>query len=431
MQIMIIAGGSRGDVQPYVALGEGLQAAGHRVRLLASMNFRELITAHGLEFAAMNDLTEAMTQERVRELAEQGNLLKMVAATGRGAQQLAHQAAVAGLAAAAGSDLLIGGLGGLSVGVALAEKLGVPFIQAYLMPFSPTREFPSVLTPLPQSRLMGWANGLSHRLARQMMWQMLRSADNRARAEVLNLPSAPFWGPFGALRGQGLPVLYGYSPLVIPPPSDWDATIHVTGYWFLAPPAGWTPPAALVDFLAAGPPPVYIGFGSMPSRDPQETARLALDALARTGQRGILASGWDGLQADDLPPTVHMVGSLPHAWLFPQMAAVVHHGGAGTTGAGLAAGVPSIVTPFFGDQPFWGRRVHALGVGPAPIPRRRLTAEKLATAIEQAVSDGAMRQRAASLGERIRAERGVENAVAVITGQASSTDYADARVVTL
>jgi len=417
MQIMIIAGGSRGDVQPYVALGVGLQAAGHTVRILAPMNFRELITAHGLEFFAMNDLTEAMTQERVRELAEQGNLLKMLATTGRGAQQLAHQAAVAGLTAAAGADLLIGGLGGLSVGVALAEKLGAPFIQAYLMPFTPTRAFPSVLTPLPQSRLTGWANSLSHRLARQMMWQMLRQADNQARAQVLNLPPAPFWGPFDALRAQGLPVLYGYSPRVVPPPDDWGAAIHVTGYWFLPPPTGWTPPPALVDFLAAGPPPVYIGFGSMPSRDPRATARLVLDALARTGQRGILASGWGGLETDDLPRTVHRVGALPHAWLFPQMAAVVHHGGAGTTGAGLAAGVPSILTPFFGDQPFWGRRVHTLGVGPAPIPRRRLTAEKLATAIQQAVSDEAMRRRAASLGERIRADRGIEHAVAVITAR--------------
>ena len=420
MRIMIIAGGSRGDVQPYVALGVGLQTAGHTVRVLASMNFRALITAHGLEFFAMNDLTEAMTQERVRELAEQGNLLKMLATTGRGAQQLAHQAAVAGLAAASGSDLLIGGLGGLSVGVALAEKLGVPFIQAYLMPFSPTREFPSVLTPVPQSRLTAWANASLHRMARQMMWQTLRSADNKARAQVLQLPPAPFWGPFAALHAQAQPILYGYSPQVVPRPQDWDATIHVTGYWFLPPPAGWEPPTDLVDFLQAGPPPVYIGFGSMPSRNPQETADLVLHALAQTGQRGILSTGWGGLKAEELPTTVHMVGSLPHEWLFPQMAAVVHHGGAGTTAAGLAAGVPSIVTPFFGDQPYWGRRVHALGVGPAPIPRRRLTVDNLAAAIHQAVTDRAMRQRAATLGERIRAERGIETAVAVIeqTGSA-------------
>ncbi len=414
MNIMIIAGGSRGDVQPYVALGVGLQTAGHTVRVLASLNFRALITAHGLEFFAMNDLTEAMTQERVRELAEQGNLLKMLATTGRGAQQLAHQAVVAGLTAASGSDLLIGGLGGLSVGVALAEKLGVPFIQAYLMPFSPTREFPSVLTPLPQSRLTAWANAPSHRMARQMMWQTLRSADNKERAQVLQLPPAPFWGPFAALHAQAQPILYGYSPQVVPRPQDWDATIHVTGYWFLPPPAGWEPSTDLVDFLQAGPPPVYIGFGSMPSRNPQETAGLVLHALAQTGQRGILSTGWGGLKAEEQPTTVHMVGSLPHEWLFPQMAAVVHHGGAGTTAAGLAAGVPSIVTPFFGDQPFWGRRVNALGVGPAPIPRRRLTVDNLAAAIHQAVTDRAMRQRATTLGERIRAERGIEAAVAVI-----------------
>lgn len=170
--------------------------------------------------------------------------------------------------------------------MALAEKLGVPFIQAYLMPFSPTREFPSVLTPVPQSRLTAWANASLHRMARQMMWQTLRSADNKARAQALQLPPAPFWGPFAALHAQAQPILYGYSPQVVPRPQDWDATIDVTGYWFLPPPAGWEPSTDLVDFLQAGPPPVYIGFGSMPSRNPQETADLVLHALAQTGQRG-------------------------------------------------------------------------------------------------------------------------------------------------
>ncbi len=167
-------------------------------------------------------------------------------------------------------------------------------------------------------------------------------------------------------------------------------------------------------FLDSGTPPVYIGFGSMGSRKPKETADLVLEALDRTGQRGILSSGWGGLSQENLPDTVHMVDLVPHSWLFPRVAAVVHHGGAGTTAAGLRAGVPSIVIPFFGDQLFWGQRVEKLGVGTAPIPRKQLTVEKLAAAIHRAVTDPLMRQQAAHLGARIQTEDGIANAVAVI-----------------
>lgn len=158
---------------------------------------------------------------------------------------------------------------------------------------------------------------------------------------------------------------------------------------------------------AAGPPPVYVGFGSMGSRNPEETADLILDALARAGQRGIIHAGWGGLRRVDLPDSVLMVDGVPFSWLFPRVAAVVHHGGAGTTSAGLRAGGPSVVVPFFGDQPFWGQRVADLGAGPAPIPRKKLTAERLAEAIRAAVTDEAMRQRAADLGAKIQAEDGI------------------------
>lgn len=419
MQIAIIAGGSRGDVQPYVALGRGLQEAGHTVRVLASEDYRSLVTAYDLEFFAMGGGVKTMAQSQIQDIVEQGNILKILAVTGKGAEQLAIQSAQHGLVACQGSDVILAGFAGLSNGLALAEKLDIPFLEAHLMPFTPTREFPSVLTPqLPQTLLTKWANGLSHRFTQQMMWQMLRAADNKARAQVLKLPPASLWGPFAALQQKSQPLIYGYSPHVIPPPADWPAHIHVTGYWFLEPPAGWEPASDLVRFLQAGPPPVYVGFGSMLSRRPEETADMVLQALARAGQRAVLSSGWGGLKKDQLPESVFMVGSVPHSWLFSKMAAVVHHGGAGTTGAGLRAGVPSVITPFFGDQPFWGRRVYELGVGPKPIPRQRLTAENLAEAIQCAVSDVTMRANASRLGERIRAEDGVARAVTVIEKKA-------------
>ena len=413
MQITIIAPGSRGDVQPYVALGKGLKTAGHTVRLLTTHDFQDLVTAHSLDFFDVGGDMETIARG-MQTLLEQGNMLKILGKMSQAAQGMAGQAVVTGMTACQGSDLIIAGLGGLFVGLALSEKLGIPLVQAYLYPFSPTRAFPSVLMPLPQTHLPASINYLSHRLAQQMMWQTTRSADNRTRTKVLQLPPAPFWGPFTSPQHSTRPTLYGYSPQVIPTPVDWDKSIHVTGYWFLEPASDWEPPAALLEFLRSGPAPIYIGFGSIPNRRPEETANLVLQALALTGQRGILSSGWGGLKVDDLPGNVFLVGSIPHTWLFPQMAAVIHHGGAGTTAAGLQAGIPSILIPIFGDQPFWAQQVYELGVGPKPIPRNKLTVDRLTSSIQEVLSDQKMIAHASDLGKRIRTENGIAQAVTVL-----------------
>jgi sterol 3beta-glucosyltransferase len=410
LKVAIIALGSRGDVQPHVALGVGLRRAGHSVRIVTSSDFGDLVRSHDLEFCDTGVSTEAIANE-MHDLLEAGNFLKIMTAMGDSARRVAVQVAANGLEACEGSDVIVSGLGGLFVGQALAEKLGVPFVQAYLYPFSPTREFPGVLTPVSQTPLTSWLNAPSHRATQQMLWQTTRSADAAVRVEVLGLKPSTFWGPFAALAGMDHLSLYGYSEHVIPMPRDWPSHNLVTGYWFLDPSVEWRPPAELVAFLETGPPPVYVGFGSMGSKNPEATADLVLESLQRTGQRGVLSSGWGGLTKSDLPGSVCMVGSIPHAWLFPRMTAIVHHGGAGTTAAALSAGAPSIVTPVMGDQSFWARRVSDLGVGPKSVVRRKLTVERLTKAIETAVSDDAMRARASSLGEQIRAEDGIANAV--------------------
>ena len=231
---------------------------------------------------------------------------------------------------------------------------------------------------------------------------------------MLNLPGPSFWGPYKSSRLNQNPILYGFSPSVIPSPADWGSNSHVTGYWYLDSPDDWTPPKELIAFIDADSPPIYVGFGSMSNRNPAEVANLIVKALELSKQRGIILSGWGGLQKADLPKSVFMVDSVPFSWLFPRVAAVVHHGGAGTTAYGLRAGIPSIVVPFFADQPFWGHLVAKLGVGPKPIPRKKLTAERLAKAIDIAVADQTMRQCAVDLGSRIQAEDGVSRAVEVI-----------------
>jgi UDP:flavonoid glycosyltransferase YjiC (YdhE family) len=414
MRIAIIASGSRGDVEPYIALGRGLKQAGHAARLVAHENFAAVVQAHGVEFWPIEGNSQDVAQSaEMRELLDKGNFQAILKKMGRDAQDNALAFAKGGLAACEGMELIIAGLGGSFIGVALAEKLNIPFMQSYYVPFSPTRAYPNALFPQMPSFVNGSMNRVSYRLAQQMMWQGFRGADTAARRQVLGLPKSSFWGPYNSARFKQHPVLYCYSPSVLPKPADWDERLHVTGYWFLDPDEDWTPPADLVQFLAAGAPPVFIGFGSMSPRDPAALTQVILQALARTQQRAIILSGWGGLHADDLPDTVYMLDSVPFAWLFPRVAAVVHHGGAGTTAAGLRAGVPSIIVPFFADQPFWGRRVADLGVGPQPIPRKQFTADRLAQAIEMTVTDQALRQRAADLGAQIRSEDGIARAVEV------------------
>ena len=414
-RIAIIALGSRGDVQPYVALGKGLKDAGHEVRLITHEDFAALAVAHGLDYHTARGSVQAVAEsDEMRALLAKGNFLAITRRTAQEAKRAMRYWAEDGLAACRGMELLIAGIGGLFIGLALAEKLAVPLMQAHLVPFTPTGEFPGVLLPVALPRLGAGVNRLSHHMVRQVMWQGSRAADNVARREVLHLPAAPLSGPFNSARGRQMPVVYGFSSAVIPRPADWDDQTHITGYWFLDSLADWTPPPALSAFLDDGPPPVYVGFGSMSSRQPEETADLVLRALAQTGQRAVMLTGWAGLQKENAPDSIYMLDSIPHDWLFPRVAAVIHHGGVGTTAAGLRAGVPSILVPFFADQPFWAGRVRALGVGPDAIPRRELTAERLAGAIQTAVTDEALRRRAVELGATIRAEDGVGRAAALI-----------------
>lgn len=415
MNVLILTLGSRGDVQPYIALGTGLQAAGHQVTLATLEAFAPLAAAFGLGFQPLHGefLELLQTPQGKAAVAGKGNPLALL----REVQPMLRRILDDALGASAGAELVIYHPKALA-GYSLAEARGVPGVLALPLPlFSPTAAFPSPI--LPVANLGPILNRLSHRVMVALTSASVRGMVNRWRKEALGL---------GRVRDEltlhGKPVLrlYGYSPAVVPTPPDWDRSSVATGYWFLDRSQGWTPPESLRAFLSAGPPPVYVGFGSMPTQDAARTTDVVVEALRRAGQRGVLATGWGGLAAGEMPPELYLLDEAPHDWLFPQMAAVVHHGGAGTTAAGLRAGVPTVICPFFGDQPFWGRRVVTLGVGPQPIPQRRLTAETLSAAIAVAVGDPQLRERASALGRAISAENGVVRAAGEI--EAYATEYA-------
>jgi sterol 3beta-glucosyltransferase len=203
----------------------------------------------------------------------------------------------------------------------------------------------------------------------------------------------------------------------VPSPPDWPDSVQTSGFWFLERPGDWSPPDDLLSFLAAGPPPVYVGFGSMASSQSKKITNIVVSALSKSGVRGIIATGWGGLDADHYADTIFRTDSVPHDWLFPRVSAVVHHGGAGTTAAGLRAGRPTLVCPIFGDQPFWGKVVHDLGAGAKPIYQKKLTVDNLHEAITQLLNTASIKEKATELGVKIRNEDGIGAAIAVIESE--------------
>jgi sterol 3beta-glucosyltransferase len=409
-KVLITTFGTRGDIQPFIALGKGLRAAGYDAAICTSEGFQSLVEEHGLRYLFMDNELLRLSQAVLGETGGMGDNMRIVRAMRpamRRSMDDEWQAAVT-----FEPDLIIYHpkcLGSYHV----AEKLATPAMMAIPLPFyTPTRAFP---TPFFANVQLGdWFNQFSHRLMGLTMG-MHRGTINDFRMKTVQLPPI---GRFPDLLvrsdGRPVPVLYPYSRHVLPVPPDFPPHVHVTGYWFLDRAADWRPEPDLVRFLEVGSRPVYVGFGSVGGRKGTKRTGSVLDALERAGQRAVLASGWGGLTRSELPENVFMVDSVPHDWLFPQVAAVVHHGGAGTTGAGLRAGKPTLICPFMADQPFWGRLVQQLGVGPKPIPQWQLTAEGLADALKTAVQDETMQQRAAELGEKIRAEDGVARAVEIV-----------------
>lgn len=413
MRLTLVCIDTRGGVQPYLALGIGLRRSGHDVRIAAPEGFRSFVEGHGLPMVGLPGEAEGIMQSpEVKEALEKGFLAVHRLMVEKAGTLMAEQMRAV-LAACEGSDAIVAGFGGMLTAEAVAEKLGIPFIQAQLQPLTPTGAYPGLLS-LPGFGWFGLANQLSHRISRQIFWQPLRRAVNQARQGVLGLPPAPFWGSVGRVRKPDDLLLYGYSPSLLPRSAGWPDAIQVTGYWFLDSSESWTPPSGLVEFLESGPPPIVVGFGSMGSRDAEATARLILDAVGQVGERVVLLSGWGGLTSSELPSWAYGADAVPHDWLYPRCAVAVHHGGAGTTAAALRAGIPAVIVPFGADQPFWARLITKNHLGDSPCSRKRLTVDRLTRSLKKVLSSDLIRTRSAAMGEQIRHEDGVGVAVKLI-----------------
>lgn len=420
MNILLLTYGTRGDVQPLVALGKTLTARGHTVTLATSTRFADFVGDHGLGFAPISDEMLAVldTHEGKAVIESTRTILDSIRHNLRFARRigpmLRTQLEDSWVAAeTAPPDVVVFHPKGFA-GPMIAESFGCPAVLALTFPMMvPTGERPHLGFPsIPLGRAY---NRWTHRAVNALAARAMKGPLRTSRASR-GLPPARRHDILHTSAGDRLPTLTAVSPSVVSQPGDWSPTDRMIGYWFLDEGPGRRIPEELRAFLEAGSPPVYVGFGSMAGKAPARLTSVVVEALKRTGRRGVVATGWGGLAPGDRSDSILVVESVPHDWLLPRTVAAVHHGGAGTTAAALRAGVPSIVVSFMGDQPYWGARVAALGVGPAPIPRRRLTVDRLAGAIERAVSNESMRESAASLGERIRSEDGLGEACRFVEG---------------
>jgi UDP:flavonoid glycosyltransferase YjiC (YdhE family) len=412
VRVTVLAVGSRGDVQPLVALALGLQEAGHEVRVAAPCSFGALVRERGLDFADVGFDARALLGSELgtQWLGTGRNVLSSVRTMRRVAEETIERYVPAMLAACEESDAILA----TQMGVLAYERAvrdAVPFFMCYLFPFHRTREFPSVA--LPRRLPLGAPyNLLTHVLIEHLLWVSCRRVINGQLVRAVGLPPLRS-NPFTNVHRRCVPVLAGYSPIVVPRPADWHGHIHLTGYWHLPAPVGWSPPRDLQDFLDSGPPPVYVGMGSMVGPDPEGLMGRCVAALRAARQRGVIATGWGGLRGPVSGEDTFVLEEVPHEWVFPRVRAVVCHGGAGTVAAALRAGIPLVICPFFSDQFYWGERVSDLGAGPRAVPVRQATLEGLASAIRRAVTRPTHRQRARELGEHLRAEDGVAAAVDV------------------
>lgn len=434
MRILILTVGTRGDVQPYVAVGIGLKAQGHTVRICAPERFRAFVREYGLEFAPMpNAILDLLDSQVGREAVEETvgvwgavrSTLKLLKQVKPIQQDIMHACWTAA------QDFAPEGLvfhAKTLCGTHIAERLSIPAIMSLPLPaMIPTTAFPLLglphLSALPaplkhayykHSYTLGqWGINAYRGLIQDFRTQTLGLAPQKKNIAFLSHS-----------EGTPLPFLHLYSPHILPRPADWPAHIGVTGYSFL-PSRPWTPPDDLKAFLAEGEPPFYIGFGSIAGKDPESTSRHLLHALQHARVRAVIATGWGGLKIPEALMTkqVHVIDSAPHDALFPHMAGVVHHGGAGSTAAGLRAGKPTLICPFFGDQPFWGERIHTLSLGPAPLPQKKITVKTLTQRLQQLKHNPHYAHQARQIGQLLAHEDGVGQAVAFIEKYLNVTEH--------
>ena len=415
MRIVITTAGSRGDVTPYTGLARRLNDAGHTAVIATHEPFGGMVEALGIEFAGLAaDPREVLGSEEGRRWQAASGVVSAVRMVGL-MRPYAREMAERTLVATEGADLILcSSLTAANYHLAQARK--IPSMGVFLQPLEPTREFSSVLTGGVRS-YGAWGNRASGATSEALLGMPFMGEVNRVRNE-LGLPSISYRRLRQELAESRWPVQYGFSRHLVPRPADWRPGLDVVGFWWAEPDPTWTPPPELLDFVAAGDPPVLMGFGSMAAGtgDAKRLADVAVTALRAVSARGILQAGWSGLAAADGRDDILSIGEAPHDWLLPRVAAVVHHGGAGTTTAAARAGAPQVVIPQHYDQHYWALCIDDLGIGTAHAPGTPTTSS-LTNALARSLEPG-IAARARSIATAVRGDGAQRAAEALVRGGA-------------
>lgn len=414
MNVVLMSFGSRGDIQPFLALAVALRERGHSVTLAAPSDFEGLVGAYHIPYLRIpinfGDILQKDSSKRVTRGITPAALLALWREVIPEFKRALYIATREVAEAAHNADVLIAHGFLIPSAYAIHQHLKIPLILGIAAPVVSTQTFPSPMFPsIPFGQR--FYNPLSFQLLVRLVLSFMIEPMNAYRREV-GLPMLSTGKVIQLLFGGQVPIIMHYSPHLLPAPADWAANVHVVGAWTLSAQPDWAPPDALTAFLAQGEPPIFFGFGSMTVRNPRQIVQTISEGLRMANLRGVLQAGWAGLTHED--EHLITIGDVPHDWLFPRMSAIVHHGGSGTTHSALLAGKPALVIPFMADQPFWGRRVADIGVGVPPITLPQLTPARLATALQSLTQDNLMRQRASELGALLRAENGLSAACELV-----------------
>jgi sterol 3beta-glucosyltransferase len=419
MKIVITTVGTRGDLQPYIALGLGLKNAGYEVQIVSAKNEEAFVRNYGLDFFALDvDIQKIMESGEVKEMAKGNNPLKFIIGhlkSSKGLKELMVRTQADIWKACTNADLVIFHPG-MPIGFFWAKEHRKKAILATPFPVVATKNYPSILFyALP--KFGSFYNLLTHYIFDKVFWALAKSPIKQFWKKNINTKINFSISPIKQQSNNGQLILNGYSHHLFPQPKEWKKNIHTTGSWLIESEPDFVPPIELNKFINSGEPPIYIGFGSMKDFDNfSKTLEIILEALNITKQRAVVGLGWTkNNYKEELPDNIYLIENVPHTWLFPKMKMVIHHGGAGTTATGLRAGKPTIIIPHNADQPAWGQKIFELGVGSKPIKKTKLTAQRLADAIKFSQTQNII-ENAELLGQKLSAENGVLAAVEIING---------------
>jgi sterol 3beta-glucosyltransferase len=408
--ITILCGGTRGDVQPYLALAIELKRMGKEVRIAVTRSHEEFVRSYGIDFFSIDVDFDSLNVDKnmIREAQQADNPLKMFFSFQKmkkyGVHMVEHY-----YAACEGSEAIVYHPG-MAIGYYAAEKTGIPSILATPFPLNKTKEQTSVILygKVPSNL---WVNLFSYSILQNMLWMASDASLKPFWKEKFGRLPTDYGCPFERHTDLRHPAIVSCSNFIFPRPTDWNKNIHQNGYWFLEEQNEYIPPMELVDFLNNGEKPIYIGFGSMViGENSEKISKIILEGLAMSGKRAII-SGFGNLQ--NIPDTIYKIDNIPHSWLFSKVSAVCHHGGAGTSAAGFEAGVPSMIFPFALDQFSWAQRAYDLGVGPKPMPIKKLTSEKFAESIRYSMQENII-SNAKELAKNITTENGARDCAKII-----------------